>query len=149
MADSTVEYLTRTVDRNRYFYGKLMTVRDFLREQEYFNNKRWLINRLLFGGGIVCGLEVRAVAERPTVVEIQPGLAFDPKGREVTVSEAAEVDLAKVVPEALKVGLPASGTGDLSLLVCLKYRECPKEPVPSLGGSPCDEACESNRVGET
>src|SRR5215210_158401 len=150
MADSSVEYLTRTVDRNRYFYGKLMTVRDFLREQEYFNSKRWLINRLLFGGGIVCGLEVSPLpAEGPTVVEIQPGLAFDPVGREITVSETARVDLAKVVPDALKNGLPGGGTADVNLLVCLKYHECPKEPVPSLGGSPCDEACESNRVGET
>ena len=48
---SALDYLTRSVDRNRYFYGKLMTVRDFLREQEYFNSKRWLINRLLFRSG--------------------------------------------------------------------------------------------------
>ena len=26
---TAVDYLTRTVDRNRYFYGKLMTVRNF------------------------------------------------------------------------------------------------------------------------
>lgn len=144
---TAVDYLTRSVDRNRYFYGKLMTVRDFLREQEYFNSKRWLINRLLFGSGIVCGLEVNAVGDGAdaTVVELQPGVAFDPLGREVTVSERARVDLAKVVPK----DLAPPGAADLDLLVCLKYQECPREPVPSLGGSPCDEACESNRIGET
>jgi hypothetical protein len=143
---TAVDYLTRSVDRNRYFYGKLMTVRDFLREQEYFNSKRWLINRLLFGSGIVCGLEVAAVpADGAGVVEIQPGVAFDPYGREITVSERTRVDLAKLLTPALTPG----GKADVSLLVRLEYHECPKEPVPSLGASPCEEACESNRVGET
>ena len=144
---TAVDYLTRSVDRNRYFYGKLMTVRDFLREQEYFNSKRWLVNRLLFGSGIVCGLEVAAVGggDSGTVVELQPGVAFDPLGREITVSERSRVDLAKLVTE----GLAPGGTAETNLLVCLNYHECPKEPVPSLGGSPCDEVCESNRVGET
>src|SRR5919205_2274863 len=148
---TAVDFLTRTVDRNRYFYGKLMTVRDFLREQEYFNSKRWLINRLLFGGGIVCGLEVSKAggADSPTLVEIRPGLAFDPLGREVTVLEAARVELSKVVSDKTTKGLPAQGAAEDELLVCLNYYECPKEPVPSLGGSPCAESCESNRVGET
>ena len=142
-----MEYLTRSVDRNRYFYGKLMTVRDFLREQEYFNSKRWLVNRLLFGSGIVCGLETAEVGTEPTTtVEIQPGVAFDLKGHEITVSEVARVNLAKLDTEGLA---PGGGTGETNLLVCLNYHECPKEPVPSLGGSPCEEACESNRVGET
>src|SRR3712207_3769027 len=83
---TAVDYLTRSVDRNRSFYGKLMTVRDFLREQEYFNSKRWLVNRLLFGSGIVCGLGAAAVpADGAGVVEIEPGVAFDPLGREITV----------------------------------------------------------------
>lgn len=145
---TAVDYLTRSVDRNRYFYGKLMTVRDFLREQEYFNSKRWLINRLLFGSGIVCGLEVAGVGGGPSdaaVVEIQPGVAFDLKGREITVSERARVDLAKLDA----AGLAPGDTAETNLLVCLNYHECPKEPVPSLGGSPCAEVCESNRVGET
>ncbi|MET0649607.1 MAG: DUF2793 domain-containing protein [Pyrinomonadaceae bacterium] len=143
---TAVDYLTRSVDRNRYFYGKLMTVRDFLREQEYFNSKRWLINRLLFGSGVVCGLEVAAVGgTEKTVVEIQPGVAFDPVGREITVSNRERVDLAKLD----LTGLAPGGTAETNLLVCLTYHECPKEPVPSLSGSPCDEVCESNRVGET
>src|ERR1041385_8785409 len=82
------DILRQSLDRNRYFYGKLMTVRDFLREQEYFNSKRWLINRLLFGSGVACGLEVSPVpAEGKTVVDIQRGVAIDPIGREITVSE--------------------------------------------------------------
>lgn len=144
---TAVDYLTRSIDRNRYFYGKLMTVRDFLREQEYFNSKRWLINRLLFGSGILCGLEVAAPVggDAGTIVEIQPGVAFDPLGREITVSNRERVDLTKLITP----DLPPGGTAETNLLVCLNYHECPKEPVPSLSGSPCDEICESNRVGET
>src|SRR5215204_119556 len=145
---TAVDFLTRSVDRNRYFYGKLMTVRDFLREQEYFNGKRWLINRLLFGSGIVCGLEVAAVGGTAEV-EIQPGVAFDPLSREITVPERARVDLTKVEAGKATEKLPAEGKAEADVLVCLNFHECPKEPVPSLGGSPCDEACESNRVGET
>lgn len=28
------------LERNRYFYGKMLTARDFETEQRYFNNKR-------------------------------------------------------------------------------------------------------------
>ena len=41
--------------RNRYFYGKLLTVRDFEVEQRYHCTKRELLNRLLHGAGVVCG----------------------------------------------------------------------------------------------
>ena len=45
-------------ERNRYFYGKLLSVEDFETEQKYFNDKRRTINRFLFGSGVVCGLNV-------------------------------------------------------------------------------------------
>lgn len=136
-----VEYLTETVERNRYFYGKLMTVRDFLQEQQYFNNKRWLINRLLFGTGIVCGLDVRPAGQ--TEVEVSPGVALDQLGREITVLRTERVDL-----KTLKI-TPLSGAPPRRIRLCLAYHECPKEPVPSVRSSPCDEVCESNRVSET
>ncbi len=43
-------------ERNRYFYGKLLTVRDFEVEQRYHSGKRALLNRLVHGAGVVCGL---------------------------------------------------------------------------------------------
>ena len=46
------------LERNRYFYGKMLTARDFETEQRYFNNKRRLLNRTLYGAGVVCGLGV-------------------------------------------------------------------------------------------
>ena len=43
------------MERNRYFYGKLLTVRDFEIEQHYNRSKTQLFNRLRFGAGVVCG----------------------------------------------------------------------------------------------
>ncbi|HMJ26143.1 MAG TPA: hypothetical protein VK475_09955, partial [Pyrinomonadaceae bacterium] len=147
MAQETVtanDILRQSLDRNRYFYGKLMTVRDFTQEQLYFNAKRWLINRLLFGSGVICGLEVKAV--EPTKIVVEHGLALDPLGREVTVLEIPGgniVDLTRVIP------VPTTPTIDVNGFICLSHRECPKDPVPSLKASACDEGCESNRWSET
>jgi hypothetical protein len=148
MAQETItaqDILRQSLDRNRYFYGKLMTVRDFTQEQLYFNAKRWLINRLLFGSGVICGLKVSA-GPKPTDMVIDPGVALDPLGREVTVLDIPGsniVDLTKVIP------VPSTPTIDLDGFICLSHRECPKDPVPSLRASPCDEGCESNRWSET
>ena len=46
------------IERNRYFYGKLLTVRDFELEQKYLNDKRRLLNLAIAGPGVVCGLTV-------------------------------------------------------------------------------------------
>src|SRR5206468_11586399 len=40
--------------RNKYFYGKLMDVPHFQMEQTYGNWKRWLLNRLALGEGVLC-----------------------------------------------------------------------------------------------
>ena len=44
--------------RNRYFYGKLLDVFHFDLEQTYLNTKRWTLNRLITGYGVVYGLNV-------------------------------------------------------------------------------------------
>lgn len=137
------ETLKQTTDRNRYFYGKLMTVRDFLQEQQYFNNKRWLINRLLFGSGIVCGLEASWGGTGTTEIQIEPGVGFDQIGREITVLNSTKVDVKN-----LDIAPPQTGS-HRRVQLCLAYHECPKEPVPSVKSSPCDEVCESNRLSET
>lgn len=56
-------------ERNRYFYGKLLSVEDFETEQKYFNDKRRTINRFLFGSGVVCGLGVVEVDDESISVE--------------------------------------------------------------------------------
>jgi len=68
----------RAFEKNNYFYGKLMTVRDFVLEQQYYNDKRWLINNLLFGSGTVCGLNVSSVDMN---IIVKSGFAIDKCGR--------------------------------------------------------------------
>lgn len=128
-------------DRNRYFYGKLMTARDFEQEQSYFNGKRWLINRLLFGSGIACGLEVTGGGS-PLLLTIKPGAAIDACGREIIVPLEAKLALDK-----MGIAPPESGTTK-TVRLCLAYEECPQEPIPSMKNSECEEICDFNRVRE-
>lgn len=72
--------------RNRFFYGKAMGVMQFNLEQDYFNNKRWLLNRLVSGWGVVCGLNVTLGADNQSVV-VGTGLAIDKCGREIVVCQ--------------------------------------------------------------
>ena len=71
--------------RNHYFFGKLMTVRDFENEQIYMNSKRHLGNKLLSGSGIVSGLDVLLIDNK--TISIEPGMALDYLGREIILPE--------------------------------------------------------------
>jgi hypothetical protein len=68
--------------RTRYFHGQLLEVQQFEGEQRYLNEKRWLINRLVLGYGVVCGLNVKADAQS---VRVTAGVALDQAGREIIV----------------------------------------------------------------
>lgn len=70
-------------ERNKYFYGKLLSVEDFNLEQKYMNDKRRMMNRFLFGYGVVAGLHVLQVDER--TVSVESGYALDSLGREIVV----------------------------------------------------------------
>jgi hypothetical protein len=124
-------------ERNRYFYGKLLTVRDFEIEQNYNNNKRRLTNLLLHGSGIVCGLQVICVDEK--TVSIEPGFAIDGSGREIVVSSPVTQKLSL---------LPGFGDNGSSQVIYLyiAYDEKGKEPVHSIAKA--DEESEYNRIAE-
>ena len=81
-------------ERNSYYYGKLLTAKDFEAEQRYYNDKRRFLNRLLGQNGIVSGLGV-VVADDTSVV-LQAGCAFDAGGREVVVPETRVVKLSTI-----------------------------------------------------
>jgi hypothetical protein len=77
------------VERMRWFTGRFVTARDLTDEQRYLVHRRWLINRVLHGEGVLCGLRV-VPHERedcaPTTVWIEPGIALDCCGRELIIS---------------------------------------------------------------
>jgi hypothetical protein len=153
--------------RNRYFYGKLLDVFHFELEQNYFNNKRWLLNRVVTGYGVVCGLNVSFGPDGQSVV-VSPGVAIDKCGREIIVCQPSEpfpLPPPTTPPPATGTGTtsgtPTGGTaatgsqpapptpgngpsmgGDCSdtgtyCHLCICYHECPTDPSPTLGGD-CD-----------
>ena len=81
-------------ERNNYFYGKLLTSKDFQNEQKYINDKRRLINRTLHGMGIVYGMDV--VAADDSSIILQSGLALDAGGREIVVPQTQVIKLSTI-----------------------------------------------------
>jgi hypothetical protein len=92
-------------ERTRFFFGKLLTAEDLEREQRYHIEKRWLLNRMLHGPGVVSGLEV--TPRGGSGVRVAPGLALDAHGRELLLCRA------KIV------AVPPRGR----FSICLRYAE--------------------------
>ena len=125
-------------ERLNYYFGKLMTVRDFTDEQKYFNEKRWLLNRRTIGWGVVCGLEVTKHENINNQVCVKPGLALDQYGNEIVVCQHQAVEITGLAEEK-------------NYYICIKFKSCLAEPVPV----PIEECgdyntdCEHNRIRET
>lgn len=114
------------LERNRYFYGKMLTARDFETEQRYFNNKRRLLNRTLFGAGVVCGLGV--YRNDDVSFSVETGLALDYMGREICVN-------APVIRKLRMVdGYDSLEKSDRAYL-CLQYSQEEREPVNNIGAA--------------
>lgn len=129
-------------ERNRYFYGKLLTVRDFESEQKYFNDKRRLLNRLVHGSGVVSGMQVVAVDDKTISVEM--GVALDYAGREIVIPS----------PVTLKLSMIEGFTNNeyaKNVYLCVAYDEKGKEPVHSIANSTVrsEEVSEHNRILES
>jgi hypothetical protein len=163
--------------RNRYFYGKLLDVFHFELEQNYFNNKRWLLNRLVTGYGVICGLNVLLGPDGKSVV-VTPGVAIDKCGREIIVCQQSDpYSLPQpTTPTTTATGpvpippppsatfptnptTPTTGggtsmSGDCSdtgtyCHICICYHECPTDPSPTLGGDcDCQSACTPGSIRE-
>lgn len=112
--------------KNRYFYGKLLTADDFDQEQQYFDDKRRLINRWVLGAGIVAGLEVIRVDDYSISVEM--GVALDYTGREIVVDMPVIRKLSMI--EGYEEATMAEG--DESMYLCIEYHETPVEPVHNI-----------------
>ena len=112
------------MERNRYFYGKLLTVRDFEAEQNYMGAKRRLLNRVVNGAGVVCGLGVTRSDD--TTLLIGSGMALDYAGREIVVEELLVRRLEMIEGyESLQ--------GQKAAYLCLAYDETQTEPVNAVG----------------
>jgi hypothetical protein len=106
--------------RNRYFYGRLLTVSDFQAEQQYLRDKQQFRNLHTHGVGIVSGLSVKT-QDVDRSLHISSGYAIDRFGRDVCV------------PSTVECTLPV---GHQRLLVWVGYAETEAEPTPALGRAP-------------
>src|SRR5687768_8823546 len=163
----------QTPQRNAYRFGMLLDVFHFQRETNYSNSKRWLINRLVLGYGVVCGLDVKVGPEEDSII-ITPGCAIDKWGREVVVP--GKTKPIPIPPELLP---PAKGSeyeeakeyqepdnpdqedqssrhwedknkrDDVWIKVMLCYHECESDPVPVMAGDCCGtEVCAPSTIRE-
>lgn len=121
-------------ERNRYFYGKLLSVEDFQREQSYMNHKRRLLNRLLYGAGVLCGMQVIEVDKES--ISIEMGVALDGFGREIVLEQPVLKRLS--VLDGFREHCVETETGGV-LYLCVEYNEEETEPVHCIGASANEE----------
>jgi hypothetical protein len=115
-------------ERNHYFYGLLMDVARFEKDARYANVKRSLINRMIVGRGVVCGLNVEADGDN---IVVSPGIAIDAWGREMILAEARSLDPHVLTDdEGTPTGTNAAPGAVVS--ICLAYAETDTDPVPVL-----------------
>jgi hypothetical protein len=139
--------------RPRYFHGMLLDERDFLAEQAYHAAKRRMLNRMLHGWGVVCGLELEWQRGKRWV-RIMPGMALDCFGNEIWVAEPYEADLSRLLTVApARTREPCSdqdGGVTTDWYLCLRYHETNSDPVPVyVSGGDCNaHGCEFSRVRE-
>lgn len=136
-----------TPKRNHYYFSKLMDVLQFDMEQSYLNDKRWLLNRLSLGTGVLCGLDVKVVNNKLCV---SPGVAIDTFGHEIIVPGTFCLDPWMLPDECGKPTreLPRDRAHEVTL--CLGYRECLADQAPVLV-TDCrsEQLCEAGTVVES
>jgi hypothetical protein len=138
-------------ERQNYFFGKLMTKRDFQDEQSYFNEKRWILNRLGIGWGVLCGLKVKMSNESSSKVIVEPGFALDPYGHEILVCEEFLYDLKEEVNKLHSVEeLEKNKHKIFTCYLSICYKECFAEPtrIPVESCCSTDTQCIHNRIRE-
>jgi hypothetical protein len=132
--------------RNRYYYGKLLDAYHLELEQTYGNSKRWMLNRLSLGAGVLCGLGVRLTADRKRV-RVLPGVAIDYWGREIIVPQESQAfDPMQATDECGRPTGQPIRRGRVTLYLC--YHECETEPAPAMVDECGDSACENGLVRE-
>jgi hypothetical protein len=113
-------------ERNKYFFGKLLGVGDFEAEQKYINDKRRIINRMLHGVGIACGLNVVRVDD--SFISVESGLALDYVGREILI----DAPVIKKLSMFDGFDQDKDPNDSSHVYLCMEYDEEQKEPIHSI-----------------
>ena len=136
-----------TPKRNNYYFSKLMDVLQFDMEQSYLNDKRWLLNRLSLGTGVLCGLNVKVSQGKLCVA---PGVAIDTYGHEIIVPGTFCLDPWLLPDECGRPTRELPRDEAHRLTLCLAYRECLADQTPVLV-TDCrsEQLCEAGTVVES
>jgi hypothetical protein len=142
----------------RYFHGMLMTERDFQDEQKYHIEKRKLVNRMLHGYGVVCGLQIKPTTPTASsTITISPGLALDCNGNEIYVNKEISLNLEKIrKPEPVMTAKKTfcnkdTESGDEErMYIIIRYdeRDTDQVPIYAPGGDCKEKVCENSRKQE-
>lgn len=125
-----------------YQYGMVLGLDDFLQEQTHNLGLDYHHERALHGYGTVYGLHVTTTtppdALGDVTVTVEPGMAVDQWGREVTLPTAQCARLGAWLAAQGQATAEAhlGSSGELVVYVVAAYAECPDNLVP-LPGQPC------------
>lgn len=116
---------TRAYVRPRFFAGQLLTEEDLGLLGDYVVAKNRLHNRMLWGEGVVCGLDVTCDPCGGSTVVVQPGYAINCCGDDIVVPCPVVVDIAALIRElrATKLGADCADP-------CEQPRPVPQPPPP-------------------
>jgi hypothetical protein len=117
-------------ERINYFYGLLLDADRLVQEQTYFNQKRWMLNRLGLGSGLVCGLAISADPGNAAALALQPGVAIDLAGREIVVPGVVNIDASQLTDDSGNATGPAPAGS--TIVVSLAYAESRIDAAPVL-----------------
>jgi hypothetical protein len=138
-----------TFVRNKYFYGKLLDVFHFELEQNYFNGKRWILNRMVTGYGVLCGLDVRPAPQGRAII-VTPGAAIDRCGREIVVPRNSDPQPIREKPaDPGKNTAPGDCDKQDYVNISICFKQCDSDPVPVMVDD-CGEAtsCSASAIQE-
>lgn len=149
--DGGAEYV-----RPAFFGGQLLTEADLDRIVQYVVDKNRLHNRMLFGEGVACGLEVVCDPCDLGAIHVQPGYALDCCGNDIVVSCPVELNVNALVRDLRARGLdctdPCAKDGTTrKYCLYVRYHEEGADPVaPYATDGSCGTAqCRDTRIRES
>jgi hypothetical protein len=120
--------MAKPFERTNYFFGQLLGVVDFEREQQYLLNRLRSHNRFAHGWGVLKGLQV--LIDRSEVV-VKPRIAIDCEGNEIQLHAEH------------RVPAPSSTA---PFYIGVRFTETLSAPIPAVGGVNCGVVIESAEI---
>lgn len=133
------ERAVEAFERNRYYWGKMLTSGDFQTEQDYMNQKRRFLNRMVLGKGLLCGMQAVNLDDLSVLVE--SGAAVDGRGREIVLRES------RVLRIAALEGYEERKSNELTL--CVRYHEEGCRPAYVINRREGQREYEENHICES